>query len=34
MKDKMPKDFFWGNSTSSMQTEGAWNEGGGRTFRL
>ena len=25
---KMPKDFFWGNSSSSMQTEGAWNEGG------
>ena len=22
---KMPKDFFWGNSVSSMQTEGAWN---------
>lgn len=22
---KLPKDFFWGNSTSSMQTEGAWN---------
>ena len=20
--------FFWGNSTSSMQTEGGWNEGG------
>ena len=28
MKDKMPKDLFWGNSTSSMQTEGSWNEGG------
>ncbi|MFT8324742.1 glycoside hydrolase family 1 protein [Oenococcus sicerae] len=25
---KLKKDFFWGNSTSSMQTEGAWNEGG------
>lgn len=23
-----PKGFMWGNSTSSMQTEGAWNEGG------
>lgn len=22
---QMPKDFFWGNSVSSMQTEGAWN---------
>jgi len=22
---RMPKDFFWGNSVSSMQTEGAWN---------
>ena len=28
MENKMPKDFFWGNSTSSMQTEGGWNEGG------
>ncbi|MDN5577158.1 MAG: family 1 glycosylhydrolase, partial [Lactococcus lactis] len=27
MENKMPKDFFWGNSTSSMQTEGGWNEG-------
>ena len=27
-KHKMPKDFFWGNSVSSMQTEGAWNEDG------
>jgi 6-phospho-beta-glucosidase len=25
---KLPKDFLWGNSVSSMQTEGAWNEGG------
>lgn len=25
---RMPKDFFWGNSSSSMQTEGAWNEDG------
>lgn len=25
---KMPADFLWGNSTSSMQTEGAYNEGG------
>ena len=24
MKDK----FYWGNSVSSMQTEGGWNEGG------
>lgn len=22
------KDFYWGNSVSSMQTEGAWDEGG------
>ncbi|MDR3241024.1 MAG: glycoside hydrolase family 1 protein [Lactobacillaceae bacterium] len=22
---KIPADFFWGNSVSSMQTEGAWN---------
>lgn len=28
MTDKLPKDFFWGNSTSSMQTEGAWNVDG------
>lgn len=28
MNQKMPKNFFWGNSTSSMQTEGGWNEGG------
>ena len=27
-KQKMPKDFFWGNSVSSMQTEGAWDEDG------
>ncbi|MDR0300638.1 MAG: glycoside hydrolase family 1 protein [Streptococcaceae bacterium] len=25
---KIPKNFYWGNSSSSMQTEGAWNEGG------
>ena len=25
---KMPQGFFWGNSVSSMQTEGAWNIGG------
>lgn len=25
---RLPQDFFWGNSVSSMQTEGAWNEGG------
>jgi len=24
MLDKLPNDFFWGNSTSSMQTEGAF----------
>lgn len=24
----MNKKFFWGNSVSSMQTEGGWNEGG------
>lgn len=24
----LPADFLWGNSVSSMQTEGAWNEGG------
>lgn len=24
----MKKGFYWGNSSSSMQTEGAWNEGG------
>ena len=24
----LEKGFFWGNSTSSMQTEGGWNEGG------
>lgn len=29
---KMPQDFFWGNSVSSMQTEGAWNlDGKGRS---
>lgn len=22
------KQFFWGNSVSSMQTEGGWNEDG------
>lgn len=25
---KMPSDFYWGNSVSSMQTEGAWDEDG------
>ena len=25
---KMPQEFFWGNSVSSMQTEGAWDIGG------
>ncbi|QNO14056.1 glycoside hydrolase family 1 protein [Alkalicella caledoniensis] len=24
----LKKDFFWGNSVSSMQTEGAWDKGG------
>lgn len=24
----LDKNFYWGNSTSSMQTEGAWNKGG------
>lgn len=24
----LPEDFLWGNSVSSMQTEGGWNEGG------
>ncbi|WP_035618822.1 family 1 glycosylhydrolase, partial [Lacticigenium naphthae] len=28
MTKGLPKDFLWGNSVSSMQTEGAWNEGG------
>lgn len=28
MSKKMPEHFFWGNSSSSMQTEGGWNEGG------
>lgn len=28
MKEQLPKNFAWGNSTSSMQTEGAWNIGG------
>ncbi|GHD92831.1 6-phospho-beta-glucosidase [Pseudocitrobacter faecalis] len=28
MMNKLPADFLWGNSVSSMQTEGAWNEGG------
>lgn len=28
MTKEMPKNFFWGNSSSSMQTEGGWNEGG------
>ncbi|WP_100220232.1 glycoside hydrolase family 1 protein [Liquorilactobacillus vini] len=27
-KRKMPSNFFWGNSVSSMQSEGAWNEAG------
>ena len=28
MKSSLPANFLWGNSVSSMQTEGAWNEGG------
>lgn len=28
MEKKLPKDFFWGSSVSSFQTEGAWDEGG------
>ncbi len=28
MTHPLPDGFLWGNSTSSMQTEGAWNEGG------
>ena len=28
MTKQLPEDFFWGNSTSSMQTEGAWNVDG------
>ena len=28
MTNKLPEDFFWGNSTSSMQTEGAWDVDG------
>ena len=28
MGKKLPKDFFWGGSVSSFQTEGAWDEGG------
>ena len=28
MKRTLAADFLWGNSVSSMQTEGAWNEGG------
>ncbi|ADX70425.1 glycoside hydrolase family 1 protein [Lactobacillus helveticus] len=27
-KRKLPSTFLWGNSVSSMQTEGAWNEDG------
>ncbi len=26
--NELKKGFFWGNSTSSMQTEGAWDQGG------
>lgn len=26
--NKLPKDFYWGGSVSSFQTEGAWDEGG------
>ena len=28
MDKKMPKDFYWGGSVSSFQTEGAYDEGG------
>ena len=28
MERKMPKDFYWGGSVSSFQTEGHRNEGG------
>lgn len=28
MSRTLPDGFLWGNSVSSMQTEGAWNEGG------
>lgn len=28
MSNQLPANFLWGNSVSSMQTEGAWNEGG------
>ncbi|MCL9671872.1 glycoside hydrolase family 1 protein [Citrobacter sp. MNAZ 1397] len=28
MSKTLPSGFLWGNSVSSMQTEGAWNEGG------
>lgn len=28
MTKEMPKGFLWGNSVSSMQTEGGYNEGG------
>ncbi|WP_200886112.1 glycoside hydrolase family 1 protein [Heyndrickxia ginsengihumi] len=28
MANRLRDDFLWGNSVSSMQTEGAWNEGG------
>lgn len=28
MLSQLPQGFLWGNSVSSMQTEGAWNEGG------
>ena len=28
MNQSLPANFLWGNSVSSMQTEGAWNKGG------
>ncbi|QVI34570.1 glycoside hydrolase family 1 protein [Lacticaseibacillus chiayiensis] len=28
MSQPLPRGFLWGNSTSSMQTEGGWDEGG------
>lgn len=31
MTHEMPKDFFWGNSVSSMQTEGDWSNEDGKS---
>ncbi len=33
MNQSLPANFLWGNSVSSMQTEGAWNERAGRGCR-